>query len=198
MRFNFNFMNTNARSLSPKINSLIDCFEELDARVRVITETWLCDRMSLEEDVMDLREGAGLDLIYLNRDPLANGVAYGGVAVVSRTSSCNFKRWDLPNPGGHEVLAVAGSVAGYSRKMVVVAGYKPPGLAPARARSCVEYISDVILEAKRKYQDPHIILSGDFNQWQIQDAVLDDPNVQEVFIGPSRGCLLYTSPSPRD
>ena len=42
-KFEFTFLNTNACSLIPKINSLIDCFDELDVSVAAITETWLND-----------------------------------------------------------------------------------------------------------------------------------------------------------
>ena len=34
-----NIINTNARSLCPKIESLIDCFEELDVHMALITES---------------------------------------------------------------------------------------------------------------------------------------------------------------
>ena len=37
----FTIVNTNARSLCPKIHSLIDCFNELEADIAIITETWL-------------------------------------------------------------------------------------------------------------------------------------------------------------
>ena len=37
-----NIINTNARSLCPKIDSLVDCFEELNGTVGIVTETWLC------------------------------------------------------------------------------------------------------------------------------------------------------------
>ena len=47
-----NIINTNARSLSPKIDSLIDCFEELDATVGIVTETWLTDGESLQRDIL--------------------------------------------------------------------------------------------------------------------------------------------------
>ena len=34
-----NLINTNARSLCPKIDSLLDCFEELEVDLAVVTET---------------------------------------------------------------------------------------------------------------------------------------------------------------
>ena len=62
-----NIINTNVRSLCAKIDSLIDCFEELDATVGIVTETWLADGDSLDRDVYDLAKGVGLSMICLNR-----------------------------------------------------------------------------------------------------------------------------------
>ena len=59
----FTIMNTNARSLTPKIQSFIDNFHELDANVAIVTETWLADGPSLEADLDDLLLGTGIDLI---------------------------------------------------------------------------------------------------------------------------------------
>ena len=55
-----NIVNTNARSLCPKIHSLLDCFVELKIDLAILTETWLTDGEGLEEDIEDLREGSGL------------------------------------------------------------------------------------------------------------------------------------------
>ena len=55
----FTIINTNARSLCPKIVSLIDCLEEMTATVGVVTETWLADGESLHADLDDLMNGAG-------------------------------------------------------------------------------------------------------------------------------------------
>ena len=56
---NVNIINTNARSLCPKIDSLIDCFEEMDGTLGIVTETWLADGDSLSRDLQDLAKGAG-------------------------------------------------------------------------------------------------------------------------------------------
>ena len=92
-----NIINTNARSLCPKIDSLVDCFEELIGTVGIVTEAWLADEGLLDRD---LASGAGLGMICLND----RGVAHGGVAVVHNKSACSLARLDLPNPGGFEVL----------------------------------------------------------------------------------------------
>ena len=39
----FNIINTNARSLTPKINSFVEYLKELETSLAFITETWLSD-----------------------------------------------------------------------------------------------------------------------------------------------------------
>ena len=50
-------INTNARSLKPKLESLIDCMNETDGHVAVVTESWLKDGEALEEAKTDLMMG---------------------------------------------------------------------------------------------------------------------------------------------
>ena len=184
----FTLINTNARSLCPKINSLLDCFEEMNVDVAVVTETWLSDGESLQDDISDLSHGAGLGMICKNRPVNNRGFSHGGVAIMYQTGTSNFTRVDLPNPGDFEVIVGAGSLPGHSRKMVVVACYLPPGYDVPKGKRALDYITDVVLEIKRKYRDPYLVVTGDFNQWDIAGALEDYQDI----------CLLYTSPSPRD
>ena len=183
----FTIINTNARSLTPKISSFIDCFKELDASVAVVTETWLADGPSLAEDVDDLLHGTGIALLTRNREPAVNGVCHGGVAIAYRAANVTLKKLDLSNENRHEVLVATGAVSGHSRKLVVIAAYMPPGDTAQRSRSCLEYITDIIVNMKRRYSEPLIVLSGDFNQWRVQDAVEDFSDLAEVRVGATRG-----------
>ena len=54
--------------MSPKINSLIDCFEEMDLAFGIVMETWLSDGAELEEDLADFEVGAGLGMLTRNRE----------------------------------------------------------------------------------------------------------------------------------
>ena len=78
---NITVLNTNARSLCPKIESLIDCFDDMQATIGIVTETWLADGESLAEDIADLSAGTGIGLVCLNRERNGAGVAHGGVSV---------------------------------------------------------------------------------------------------------------------
>ena len=181
-----NIINTNARSLCPKIDSLIDCFEEMDGTIGIITETWLADGDSLDRDVRDLANGAGLGMLCLNRPTNAQGVAHGGVALVNNRASCTMERLDLPNPHRFEVLTAVSTLPGYARKLLTVGCYLPPNYPVQRGREALSYIEDVVLELKRKYRDPFIIVGGDFNQWDIGGALQEFPDLREAPVGPTR------------
>ena len=157
-------INANARSLGPKITSLADSIYELDADLAVVTETWLQDR-NVENTVVDLVGEHGLTLHTLNRQNIAaNGRQYGGVAIRSRTSRTNLKIIDMPNPEHFEVLSVGGKINSIKSKVVVIAVYIPPNYPRPRAESCLDYISDAVSEAKRRFISPLIIVAGDWNQ----------------------------------
>ena len=141
----FTFINTNARSLCPKINSLIDTMDELDVSMAVVTETWLADGATLEEDKQDLLLGAGLSILCRNRKPDARGACYGGVALVYRAEDCNFKEVRHRNDGDFEILTATGSIQGHARKLAVIACYVPPNYSVARAKSCLEYVSEIVI-----------------------------------------------------
>ena len=44
-----------------------------------------------------------------------------------------------------------------------------------------------VTEIKRRFNDPYIIVSGDFNQWKIDETLEDFPDLIEVEVGPTRG-----------
>ena len=180
-------INTNARSLCPKIDSLVDCFEELNVDIAVVTETWLKDGPELDHDLADLELAAGISTLTLNRPPNLAGVAHGGVAVLHRKSMGNFKKIPVPNPDNFEVLPVIGTMSGTSRKIVVIAAYIPPNYLVPRGAACLEYIESLVIDLKNKYRDPYIVIAGDFNQWEIGDALCEFPDLREVHVGPTRG-----------
>ena len=107
-------INTNARSLCPKVNSLLDCFNEMNVSVGVITETWLKDGSGLEEDADHFVSGTGFGLINLCRMPNHRGVAHGGVLIAYRKNVCELNRISLSNSEDFEVLVAAGSLRGHS------------------------------------------------------------------------------------
>ena len=182
-------INTNARSLCPKLDSLIDCVDELGVDIAIVTETWFKSGPELEQQLSDPELGFGLKALTLDRDPNpTTGVSHGGVAVFYKKKIDSFKViLDYPNPEKFEVLPVVGTILGTSRKVVVIAAYLPPNYTVPRGRSCLEHLENLLIEVKRRFNDPYIVLAGDYNQWPAEDAVAEFPDVSEVIVGPTRG-----------
>ena len=43
------------------------------------------------------------------------------------------------------------------------------------------------MQIKRKYTDPYIVVSGDFNQRDVEAALSDYPDMRETHVSPTRG-----------
>ena len=99
-------------------------------------------------------------------------------------SSCNFAKVSISNPAEFEVLVCAGTLPRHTRKMVVLSCYISPGYTVSRGK---DFITDAVLEMKRKFRDPYLIVAGDFNQWEIGAALSDYHDIREADIGPTRG-----------
>ena len=184
----FVIINCNARSLCPKIESLVECFEEMDGTVGVVSETWIRD--GAEDLVERLSEGDGLGFISRKRSqPASNGVTYGGVAVLWRKSACSLKEFAFPNPLDFEVVVATGSLRGHTRKLAIISCYIPPGYSRARGEGAIEHINDIVVHLKGRFTDPYIVIAGDYNQWQVADSLDDFPDIKEAPVGPTRGDL---------
>ena len=184
--YSLNYIHTNARSLRPKITSLIDAFENLDLSYAVVTETWFSNGNKLEKESEDLLLGHGLGALTLKRPPGRGGYSHGGVAVIYRDSTMKAKLFSFPNPSNFEVLPVQLSVRGINKKIFVIAIYMPPGYTVRRAKECFQHIKDLVLQIKDKFTDPYIALAGNFNQWKIEQALEDYQDIAENEGGHTR------------
>ena len=181
-----NVINTNARSLRPKTKSFIECFISLSLTLAVITETWLAHGSRLENDVKNLLHGHGLAVHYLNREPSVNGVSHGGVAIVLKNDLASGKKYPFLNPEAFEVLPLEVDLFSISRKFFAIAAYIPPNYPVAKGRACLQHISDIVLDIKRKNPGAYIIVAGDFNQWEVGEALRDYTDVLELDTAPTR------------
>ena len=181
------FLNTNARSLGPKITSLADCFEEKRLDLATVTETWFQSDRLRQELEQEMTDKHALCMISRERSrAAANGRQYGGVAMVFRRRTCKFDVFPLVNDDDHEVLAAVGKITGIKGKVFCLSCYAPPNLTVTQARSMIEYVSDVIGEAKRSFAECTIIVNGDFNQWPFEELLDDHPDMRELDHGPTR------------
>ena len=166
--------------------SFITNFHELDCTFAFVTETWFTEGARLDTEAEKLLLGSGLSIFTRSRPPGNAGFSHGGVAIITRDISTSFKEITFPNPDEYEVLVIVGHIAKVLRKVVLVVAYMPPNYAVPRAKECFKYINGLFHEIKRSHHGALICLGGDFNQWDINDAVLDFPEIVEVMTGPTR------------
>ena len=82
-----NFAATNARSLPPKMLSMIENFNELQLSFFAITETWLKNNKQTEREIKDLSDSEQLGLLAKNRKKRG-----GGVAIIYNKNLINLKK----------------------------------------------------------------------------------------------------------
>ena len=97
----------------------------------------------------------------------------------------HFKKVAIKNAEDYEMLVCAGSLPGHSRKVVVVCCYIPPNYVKKRGEGAVEHLVDVLVECKRRFKDPYIVVAGDLNQWRVDLG--DFADIEEVQVGHTRG-----------
>ena len=164
----------------------MECFKEFEADFAVLTETWLKDSV-VEPLVEELSRGSGLGILTRNREAVANGVAYGGVAVVWREAMGRTAEIKYKNKEGYEIMVTASSIKGQTRKLVIIACYLPPGYSKVRGAGALAYVEDLIVDLKSRYKDPFVVVAGDFNQWKIEGALDNFVDIKEVDVGVTRG-----------
>ena len=62
-----------------------------------------------------------------------------------------------------ETVAAVGSVFGYTRKRLLICTYMPPGMKGADG--CFEKIAGLLNQARLDYEDPFVVVGGDFNEF---------------------------------
>ena len=145
----------NARSLAPKIRSLIDYFSELDLHIAMITESWMKDGTKFEEDCSDLELGKSLGIIHKNRKSRRGRTAGGGVLIAYNKDKIGMKDLTIRR-GQAELVCATGKLQGLSRKIVILTMYLPPKLPVARAKEAIDFASDVVGKVKSDLNDPFI------------------------------------------
>ena len=192
----FRFILTNARSLTPKIDSLLDMFGEMQLSFAAISETWFKGGRQLEGELSDIEQAAGIKFLCRNRDGRSKQRG-GGVAIAFRASACNFKERRVKRSGKAEILCAVGTVGEIKRRVVIFAMYLPPTMSTQELDALTESLATEIAATKVALGDPIIIVCGDMNGRQIQEAFDINHSIELVPSGPTRGTstldLVFTN-----
>ena len=175
------FASTNARSLPPKITSMIECFRELDLAFFAITETWLKNDESTKLSLEELNQNEKIRLLTRNR-----GSRGGGVAVAYDTTRANFSVVKLPR-NRFEMMCCAGRVEKIPGQVVVFTVYLPPKMSAGVLGEFCDFLSDSIELVKERFDETTIIVTGDFNRKDISKAIQDFPEIEMIGTQATRG-----------
>ena len=143
---NVRFMLTNARSLKPKILSMIDAFTSLDLHFAAITETWFRSRAALRDSLEDIKCLTGIKILHKSRDGRSRRVP-GGVAFAFDSKTCNFKQRTLRAGRKFEMLCAVGKVGKITRKFAIFTIYIQPNTKACELASIVAALEEEIASA---------------------------------------------------
>ena len=195
--FCMKFLLTNARSLAPKIDSLLDAFGSLGLQFAGITETWFKGGAGLKAHLSDVEGASGVRILHCSRDGRKKSRG-GGVAFAYDTNACNFQTRKINMPRRCcKVLCVTGNVKKINRKIVTFVVYVPPDSRAADLDDISELLTVEIAAIKASIKNPAIILCGDFNHRNITASLGDAEMLEPIITGPTRGRskldVIYTN-----
>ena len=64
---------------------------------------------------------------------------------------------------------------GCNKRIVALACYIPPNYNIQRGRGCMEFIGSIVMEMKRRYNDPLVVVAGDFNSGELKNICQTSP-----------------------
>ena len=169
----FTTLPINAHSIKNKMASFKKILNELVAHVCLLTETLLSNENKINDDLEDFYNRSGYNFLRKDRQFGRRG---GGIAIYYDKPRIQMSKSKIP-PSKHEVLAAVGRRVGQRRKIVFIVSYVPPWYNAQQDRSLYVYLNDVILAIKNKYENPMIVLGGDFNRRHVKEATRDYPDM---------------------
>ena len=145
-------------------------------------------------EVRDLIISEKIDLLTKNRRSRG-----GGVALAYDKTKSTMRVLKVPR-SRHEVLACEGTINGIRRPVCVIVIYVPPKTTVKEYEEIALHVSDVIELAGEKLNDPYYVITGDFNERNIEKCTQDFPEIIMVETGPTRGnkCLDLMCTNFRD
>ena len=174
------FMFTNCRSLSPKIGSLVEMFDELQLYFAALSETWLSNGGRFDKDRKKLEDRDELVMITKNRKTRG-----GGVAIVFDKRKINLKQVKMGG-GDLEVVGAVGRTLTESRRILVISAYYPPAMRRENVDRLNQCISDTIDRQKIAHEGLRVVVCGDMNKKDVVPILTDHPDVHVLQTPPTR------------
>lgn len=175
----------NARSLAPKVASLIENFEERSWNCALITESWLVNGPLTEGVTEELLHGHGIGLLTQNRPGKNGRNSGGGVAIAYKRSTMSLSNFTV-RKSGCEILVARGKIVGSDCLFFMVVVYMPPGMKRSRYECYLEIVHDALTKIKLQATNPVIVLGGDINNYNLSPAFQEFLDFKEIESPPTR------------
>ena len=135
------FLLSNARSLAPKMTSLIDYMYDLKCDFTMISETWFKGGKKLRDELSDMEQAAGIKFLCKYRP--AKSLRGGGVALAFNSARCNLKRKQIKT--NYEIVCAVGKVGKIERQFAVFSVYVPPKTRSAEFAELCEDLASALI-----------------------------------------------------
>ena len=180
-KFNtINYCYTNARSLPPKLDSLIRVFDNFDLHFATVSETWMCiKRYKKNAENLESRD----NLCIIKKSRKSRG---GGVAIIFNKNKINLSQVKIRG-NDFEIVGAIGRTSEDARKVLILSVYYPPQLKKEKIDRMNQCISDTIDKQKESFPFLQVILCGDFNKKDYLAILTDHPDLQVLDTPPTRG-----------
>lgn len=169
-----NFAVINAQTVLPKIDSLVENFEERELNFAIVTETWFVHGPLYEQALVDLGAGHNINAVCQNRKATVGRNTAGGVAVFYRRSKVTLKTFPFKR-NGCEIVAVKGKMANTTQSIYIIGIYLPPGMTKKTRDKYKESLRDLVNKIKTQDRSPR---TGDLNNYNLEPAFLGFPGHQ--------------------
>ena len=167
------------------MDSLYDYFKELDLAFCVVTETWFYECEALNGLSSDAKNGHNLCSIHrYRRSKGANGG--GGVSIFYNKSRITLTEYKIKRKQ-HEIVCAKGRLQNNTRPFFVIGTYISTKCKAIQYHECMTLISEAILKIKTDFRDPYIVVGGDLNHVDLDEAIGDYPDIEIIETAPSRG-----------
>ena len=175
------YASTNARSISAKIPSVVEYFEESDLTFMTVTETWLTKSREDKEKLDELKESNSINFISKHRPTRG-----GGVSIIFDSRRITLSPLPLEQCSGFEVVAAIGKLGNKGRKICIICIYIPPKMKVEQFGQLSEILRDNIEVIKEKH-DPVFVISGDMNKRKLFEELAIFPSLRLLETGATRG-----------
>ena len=175
----------NARSLFPKITSLVTDIDERATDICCVTEVW--EKISSkrhQEKIEEMLELKGLKYI---STPRRNGRRGGGAAIIVNLENFSLSKLNIKIPRLVETVwgLLKPKKVDSARPIIVCCFYSPPNRK--KNPGLIDHLTVTLQKLTKIHKNAGLIICGDRNHIEIQTFLALDPTLKQLVTKPTHG-----------